>query len=191
VEGAGGHAGAVLMPDRRDALCAASEMILAVEQAARSSGAIDTVATVGVCDVFPDAVNSIPSQVNFTLDLRDTSLERRDHVMQAIALARSEIAARRRVAIREELINADAPAACAPEIVDALSRASAKHGFAALKMVSRAYHDSLFMSRIAPVAMLFIPCRNGWSHRPDEYASPEDIARGVLVLAETLAALAG
>jgi acetylornithine deacetylase/succinyl-diaminopimelate desuccinylase-like protein len=57
-------------------------------------------------------------------------------------------------------------------------------------MVSRAYHDSLFMSRIAPTAMLFIPCRGGVSHRPDEFASPEDIARGVLVLAHTLAWLA-
>jgi hypothetical protein len=59
-----------------------------------------------------------------------------------------------------------------------------------IPMVSRAYHDSLFMARIAPVAMLFIPCRNGYSHRPDEYASPEDIVRGTLVLAETLATLA-
>jgi N-carbamoyl-L-amino-acid hydrolase len=56
--------------------------------------------------------------------------------------------------------------------------------------VSRAYHDSLFMSRIAPMAMLFIPCRGGVSHRPDEYASPEAIANGALVLAEALAALA-
>jgi len=56
-------------------------------------------------------------------------------------------------------------------------------------MVSRAYHDSLFMARIAPTAMLFIPCRNGWSHRPDEYSSPEDIARGALILAEALARL--
>jgi N-carbamoyl-L-amino-acid hydrolase len=56
-------------------------------------------------------------------------------------------------------------------------------------MVSRAYHDSLFISRIAPVAMLFIPCRNGYSHRPDEYAAPDDIVRGTLVLAEALAAL--
>ena len=62
-------------------------------------------------------------------------------------------------------------------------------GLRSLRMVSRAYHDSLFMSRIAPVAMLFIPCYKGYSHRPDEYASPEDIARGTLVLAETLAAL--
>jgi ureidoglycolate amidohydrolase len=56
-------------------------------------------------------------------------------------------------------------------------------------MISRAYHDSLFISRIAPVAMLFIPCRDGYSHRPDEYASTEDIAQGTLVLAETLASL--
>jgi N-carbamoyl-L-amino-acid hydrolase len=59
------------------------------------------------------------------------------------------------------------------------------------KMVSRAYHDSLFIARIAPVAMLFIPCRGGVSHRPDEYASPEWIASGVDVLARTLARLAG
>jgi len=57
-------------------------------------------------------------------------------------------------------------------------------------MVSRAYHDSLFMSRIAPVGMLFIPCQNGYSHRPDEFAAPEDIEAGVMVLAETLATLA-
>jgi N-carbamoyl-L-amino-acid hydrolase len=189
VEGAGGHAGAVLMPERRDAMTAAAELILAIEKAARISGAIDTVATVGIVDIFPGAVNSIPSRVRFTLDLRDTSLERRDAVMGVIEEARKRISAERRVWIERELVNADAPAQCAPEIVEALSQACAKHHFASMKMVSRAYHDSLFMSRIAPVAMLFIPCRNGYSHRPDEFASPEDIARGVLVLAETLAAL--
>ena len=57
-------------------------------------------------------------------------------------------------------------------------------------MISRAYHDSLFMSLIAPAAMLFIPCRGGVSHRPDEYSSPEAIAHGTLVLAEALAQLA-
>jgi ureidoglycolate amidohydrolase len=191
IEGAGGHAGAVLMPERRDALCAASELILAIETAAKSSGAVDTVATVGICDVFPGAVNSIPSRVQLTLDIRDTNLERRDAAMRAIAAARETISAKRQVAIREEIVNADAPAQCDPAIVEALSQACAKHNFASMKMVSRAYHDSLFMSRIAPVAMLFIPCRNGYSHRPDEYASPKDIARGVQVLAETLAALAG
>src|SRR5260221_8829370 len=190
IEGSGGHAGGVLMPDRRDALCAAAELIIEIENAARYSGAVDTVATVGICEVFPGAVNSIPSRVHLTVDLRDTSLTRRDAAMRRIEAARQSIALKRQVSITEELINADAPAHCAPEIVAALSAACAKHQLPFLPMVSRAYHDSLFMSRIAPVAMLFVPCRNGYSHRPDEYASPEDIERGVVVLAETLARLA-
>ena len=189
VEGAGGHAGGVLMPDRRDALCAAAELILAIEDAARSSGAVDTVATVGICEVFPGAVNSIPSRVRLSADIRDTDLERRDLVIKAMENACNAISAKRKLAIHIEQLNADAPAQCAPSVVEALSDACRKHQQRFLPMVSRAYHDSLFMSRIAPTAMLFIPCRNGYSHRPDEYASPEDIARGVLVLAGALAML--
>lgn len=188
-EGAGGHAGAVLMFDRKDALCAAAELILAIEKEARRSGAADTVATVGICEVFPGAVNSIPSLVKFTLDIRDTNLHRRDAVLRAIGVAGEAIAAKRHVSFQIELINADAPAECSPAIREALSRSCAEHGVESAQMVSRAYHDSLFMSRIAPTAMLFIPCRNGHSHRPDEYASPEDIERGVTVLAEVLARL--
>jgi N-carbamoyl-L-amino-acid hydrolase len=189
IEGSGGHAGGVLMPDRRDALCAAAELILAIENAARTSGAIDTVATVGVCEVFPGAVNSIPSRVQLSVDIRDTDLQRRDKVMQTLEAVCQSIAAKRKAPIHTELLNADAPADCAPVIIEALSQSCRKHEQKFIPMVSRAYHDSLFMARIAPIAMLFIPCRNGYSHRPDEYASPEDIARGTLVLAETLARL--
>jgi N-carbamoyl-L-amino-acid hydrolase len=178
------------MPNRRDALCAAAELILAVEDAARTSGAVDTVATVGICEAFPGAVNSIPSRVRLSLDARDTNLQRRDSVLGAIEAAGRAIAAKRQVSIQTELLNADAPAGCAPAIQEALMRSCAEHRFASIPMISRAYHDSLFMSLIAPVGMLFIPCRNGYSHRPDEYASPEDIERGVTVLAETLANLA-
>ena len=189
VEGSGGHAGGVLMPDRKDALCAASELILAVESAARSTQCPDTVATVGICDVFPGAVNSIPNRVRLSLDVRDTDLSRRDSIMQKIAQAADAISSKRGVSIRRDLLNADAPADCSPEVIQTLADSCRAHNFQFLPMVSRAYHDSLFMSRIAPTAMLFIPCRNGWSHRPDEYASPEDIARGTLVLAEALARL--
>src|SRR6202011_95068 len=121
IEGAGGHAGGVLMPDRRDALCAAAELILAVENAARSSGAADTVATVGVCEVFPGAVNSIPSRVHLTLDIRDTDQARRNNVMQEIERASQNLAAKRQVSIQAELLNADAPANCAAEVRAALS----------------------------------------------------------------------
>ena len=190
IEGSGGHAGGVLMPDRSDALCAAAEMILAIEEAARTSGAVDTVATVGICDVFPGAVNSIPSRVRLSVDIRDTDLQRRDRVVQTIETACHSIAMERGLSAKFELLNADAPANCAPAIVEALSQSCRKHNLEFLSMVSRAYHDSLFVARVAPVGMLFIPCRNGYSHRPDEYAAPEDIVRGTLVLAETLAALA-
>ena len=189
IEGAGGHAGGVLMPDRRDALCAAAELILEIETAARTSGAIDTVATVGICEVFPGAINSIPSRVRLSADIRDTDLRRRDGVIQSLENACKSISATRQVAIHTEMLNADAPAECAPVVVEALSQACRKQEQKFLPMISRAYHDSLFMARIAPTAMLFIPCRNGYSHRPDEYASPEDIARGTLVLAEALAIL--
>ena len=190
IEGSGGHAGAVLMPDRSDALCAAAELILAVENEARTSGSIDAVATVGVCDVFPGAVNSIPSRVWLSVDIRDTSLQRRDQVMHAIDTDCRSLAAKRQVSIHQELLNADAPADCAATVIEAVTESCAGQGHRFIQMVSRAYHDSLFMSRIAPTGMLFIPCRNGYSHRPDEYASPEDIERGVGVLAETLARLA-
>src|SRR5262249_6638647 len=110
-------------------------------------------------------------------------------VLQKITEAANAIAAKRGLAIRIDLLNADAPADCSPLVTQALADCCRTHNFQFLEMVSRAYHDSLFMSRIAPTAMLFIPCRNGWSPRPDQYASPEDIARGALVLAEPLARL--
>jgi N-carbamoyl-L-amino-acid hydrolase len=190
IEGEGGHAGAVLMPDRRDAFLAGAEIALAVEAAAKSTGSSDTVATTGVCDVFPGAVNSVPSRVRLEIDVRDIDLERRDGALRSIAAATEEIAERRGVTVRTEIINVDAPAMCSPGIVEVLERACKTHQASYETMISRAYHDSLFMSAIAPTAMIFIPCRGGVSHRPDEYSSPEAIARGTLILAEALAELA-
>ena len=198
IEGFGGHAGALLMPDRRDALCAAAEIILSVEKhtldanaAAKSSGqsGVDSVATVGTVLVHPGAVNSVPSRVALALDIRDTDVARRDRTM---SLLRADIAAlesRRRVKVTEELINADIPAVSDPHILATLEAVCAAEKVPFKKMVSRAYHDTSFMARVAPVAMIFIPCRSGVSHRPDEYATPASIALGTRVLALTLARL--
>jgi N-carbamoyl-L-amino-acid hydrolase len=190
VEGEGGHAGAVLMPDRRDAFLAAAEIALAIEQIARSSGSIDTVATTGVCELFPGAINSVASRARLDVDVRDIDEARRDRVLHDIARASDTIAARRGVTLRTEPINADPPAECAPTIVGAIEGACNARGLRHRRLISRAYHDSLFMSRIAPTGMIFIPCRGGISHRPEEYVSPDAISHGVEVLADTLAALA-
>jgi ureidoglycolate amidohydrolase len=190
ITGLGGHAGALLMPDRKDALCAAAELILSIEKHALATGAIDTVATVGTCNVHPGAVNSVPSRVVLQLDIRDTDPDRREAVMHAVRRDCEELRQRRKVSITEELVNADAPAQSSTHTVELLESICAEQGIAYKKMVSRAYHDSLFMARIAPIAMIFIPCRNGVSHRPDEYAKPEDIALGTRILAQALAKLA-
>jgi ureidoglycolate amidohydrolase len=194
IAGFGGHAGALLMPDRRDALCAAAEMVLSVERHAlaanAASGGIDTVATVGTVAVHPGAVNSVPSRVTLMLDIRDTYVARRDGVMDAFRKDIAEIERRRRVKVTEESINADQPAQSSAHIVDTIETICRTEGATYKKMVSRAYHDSNFMARVAPIAMIFIPCRAGVSHRPDEYSSPEAIALGTRVLALTLARLA-
>ncbi len=189
IEGEGGHAGGRLMPGRRDALCAAAEIILAVERAALATGVVDTVGTVGICQVHPGAINSIPSRVLLTVDLRDTDAARRDRALAEIRQFCEQVAQQRQVGVKLEMINADAPAQSSPEILAALKSACEAENISCRTMVSRAYHDSLFMARIAPVAMLFIPCRGGVSHRPDEYSSPEQINNGVRVLARTLGRL--
>ncbi|GIW32827.1 M20 family metallo-hydrolase [Meiothermus sp.] len=189
LEGVGGHAGTVLMPDRHDALCAAAEIILGVEAFAKNSGSINTVATTGFCEVYPNAVNSVPSRVKLEIDVRDVEQSRRDQVIRNIIQGVEQVCTRRDIKYSVDIINIDPPAKSGSEVLKALVEACGEAGVKFKLMVSRAYHDSLFMARIAPTAMLFIPCREGISHRPDEYASPEDIALGTYVLALTLAKL--
>lgn len=185
-EGEGGHAGAVLMRARRDALAAAAEAVLAVEAAARGSGSEDTVATVGRIAVHPDAVNAIPSRATFTVDCRDIDGERRDAVLHEIREACRSVAAKRGVSCDVRVVNADPPAACDPEVIAAVERAGEEAGLATMRQVSRAYHDALFMARICPTGMLFVPCRDGVSHRPDEHVEPAWLEAGVRGLAGAL-----
>jgi ureidoglycolate amidohydrolase len=190
LSGEGGHAGARLMPGRRDALLAAAEIALAVEAAALGSGAIDTVGTTGICEVHPGAINSIPSRVRLGIDIRDTDAVRRDKAVQSVLETVQTVCQKRHVEHRLEMVNSDPPAQSDPQILQAIRASVQEMQVSSLEMVSRAYHDSLFMARVFPTAMIFIPCRAGVSHRPDEYAAPKDIATGVEVLARTMLRLA-
>src|SRR6202453_2645320 len=151
ITGFGRHAGALLMPDRRDALCAAAELILSIEKHTLATGVIDTVATVGTCDVHPGAINSVPSRVVLQLDIRDTDPTRRESVMQAVRRDIQAICAHRGVRISESFVNADQPAICSPHIVEVIEEVCRTFGIAPKHMVSRAYHDSSFIARIAPI----------------------------------------
>ncbi|KAJ7570625.1 hypothetical protein O6H91_01G128900 [Diphasiastrum complanatum] len=189
-KGNGGHAGAVLMPFRNDAGLAAAELALAVEEHVLASGSLDTVGTTGVLELHPGAINSIPREAHLEIDIRDIDEKRRDMVVEKVQQSASKIAINRRVQLENFIIvNQDPPAHSGEEVVEAAVLAAQQLGLQHKLMISRAYHDSLFMARITPMAMIFVPCYRGYSHRLDEYASEEDIVGGVKVLALTLARL--
>jgi ureidoglycolate amidohydrolase len=189
--GEGGHAGGQLMFRRNDASLAAAELALAVEQAALSTGAIDTVATTGKWSIGPNAVNSVPREATLEIDIRDVNEKRRDAVVDKIHKAAAQIATKRKVKVLISTVYSDPPATSDPAVIKAVSDTAAELNLKTLSMPSRAYHDTLFMAQIAPSGMVFIPCKNGWSHRPDEFASEVDIENGVRVLAGAMAKLAG
>jgi ureidoglycolate amidohydrolase len=189
IAGQGGHAGAMLMPGRHDASLAAAELALAVEKAALGSGSPDSVATTGKWEIFPNAINSVPCEAMLEIDLRDTCLETRDRALMLMREAAAEIAVRRGVTVAWDEINSDPPADGDPRTIAIAEDVALQLDLATKRMVSRAYHDSLFMARICPTTMIFIPCKNGYSHRPEEHSDPAHIAAGARVLAGTLARL--
>jgi hydantoinase/carbamoylase family amidase len=188
--GVGGHAGATLMPGRRDAGLAGAEIALAVEYAAKNSGSTDTVGTTGIFRIEPGAVNSVPCRAYLEIDLRDTQVTTRDAALKQIGKAAQVICKRRGVKLEMERVNVDPPAICDATLVETISEICRAQKISCKKMTSRAYHDSLFMAQICPTTMIFIPCFKGYSHRPDEFSSPQQIEKGVRVLAQTLATLA-
>lgn len=189
--GRGGHAGAVLMPARRDAGVAGAEIMLAVERIVIESDSPDTVGTTGIFDILPRAVNSIPKEAYLEIDLRDTNPETRDKALNDLQEEIKAITQRRNIEVTVEMVNCDPPAICDTHLVDVIEKMADELGYSSKKMVSRAYHDSLFMAQVCPTTMIFIPCKDGVSHRPDEYSSPDQIEKGVKTLALTLQELAG
>lgn len=189
-EGSGGHAGAVLMPARNDAGLAAAELALAVEKHVLDSGSLDTVGTVGVMELHPGAINSIPSKAHIEIDTRDIDEERRNIVVNKIHQSAVRIAENRGVKLSKfKIINQDPPALSSDTIISTMEDAAKQLNLSYKLMISRAYHDSLFMARISPMGMIFIPCYKGYSHKPEEFASAQDIANGVSMLVLTLAKL--
>lgn len=190
LEGEGGHAGAVLMHERNDTACAAAEITLMIERLTYQMGGLDTVATTGIFTNGPGAVNSIPRHSCLGVDVRDIQLERRDALLDAIQKSAEEICSRRGVRLTTDIINKDNPVECSVELIEKLQMHASRLGISSMEMISRAYHDSLFMAQIIPSSMIFVPCRNGFSHRPEEFSSPEQIDKGIQVLVEALKELA-
>ena len=183
--GLAGHAGTVPMGARQDALAAAAEMVLAIERIGNERSGL--VATVGRLQVLPGAVNVIPQDVVFSIDVRSGLDSLRRAAIADIEAECDRIAARRRIALhREPLYLADA-APCHPVLQDCLAQAIAARGLAVRHLPSGAGHDAMVFPALAPSAMLFVRCGNGGiSHHPDETLSAPDAGLATQVLLDAL-----
>ncbi|WP_127090829.1 M20 family metallo-hydrolase [Aquabacter cavernae] len=175
VRGQAGHSGTLPMVLRQDALTAAAEMVLAVEaRGGRDVAPESLVATVGLLEVPGSAVNVVPGEVRFSLDVRASDDGVRKAAVTDISDAITAIAARRGVAA-EIVWGHDAPATpCDPDLRARLEAAAATLGLDAPSLASGAGHDAMVFRGIMPMAMLFVRSRNG-SHNPREAAEAADI----------------
>ncbi|WP_455631813.1 M20 family metallo-hydrolase [Megamonas sp.] len=184
------HAGGTTMKDRQDAFMATAEIALALEQLGRTSQSEYTTVTIGRVQVIPNAVNVIPGKVVFSIDIRDCDYDYKNDLIAKLKNRIKEIADKRNVKVNLTQYNNDYPMKCDENIIKKLENACEKENTPYIKTISGAFHDSMLIGEFAPVAMIFVPSKNGISHSPEEWTNFADIAAGTDVLADTLIELA-
>lgn len=188
LHGEAGHAGTVPMNGRRDALAAAAEIVLSVEEAAIARPGL--VATVGKLDVYPGATNVIPGQVDLSLDVRHADDAVRVETCARILERAQDIGAQRNVSVTVKPVAENAAVPCSPHLSELLSRAVEDTGIEVLHLPSGAGHDGVAMSSLTEFGMLFVRCKGGVSHSPAESVTLEDVETAINVLGRFLDRLA-
>jgi allantoate deiminase len=178
--GMAGHAGTVPMSLRKDALTGTAEMMMAIEQIANQYPPL--VATVGRLNVQPGVGNVIPGTVVGTLDIRDTDEQRKLQVASEMLSACEQICRQRGLESRFELVTQSPAVRCSPRLVALIENALIKRNIKPLKLQSGAGHDAMAIAGVCDVGMIFVRCKDGVSHHPDEYASPSDIETATEIL---------
>ncbi len=184
VEGMAGHAGTVPMSMRHDALCAAAEMILAVENVSAQSHGV--VATVGKIDNAPNGVNVISGRTHFSLDIRSEDDDLRDNALHAITTHLNNIASNRNVKLSMEQTHIAPAVHCDKQLKAALIKGVEESGLHTHILASGAGHDAMAMAEICPVGMLFTRCKGGISHHPAESVTEYDVEASLSVLFNTI-----
>ena len=190
LHGSADHSGATPMHLRHDGLCAAAKIITKLEELAAGEKSAPVVGTVGICDVTPDVMNVIPGEVDLGIDIRSISADAKKKVADELKAYIKKVTDERGIPCEIKPVSDEKPAVMNKHIVKLVSDTAAKLGFSHLEMPSGAGHDSMHWAGFTPTGMIFIPCRDGISHNPAEYASPEDIAAGASVFSEVIRTLA-
>lgn len=180
IKGAANHAGTVPMGMRKDPLLAAGEIALAVERIASSHD--NTVGTVGFIKAEPGLINVIPGSVSFSIDFRSQKDEVRKAAFAEVEKATQEIAARRGVTAKVEVILDLKSCPCAPDFVSRLQAAVTSAGSEPILLPSGAGHDGMAMSQLTGIGMIFVRCKDGISHSPEESVTACDVAAGASTL---------
>jgi N-carbamoyl-L-amino-acid hydrolase len=184
VSGQDTHAGTTPMPRRHDALLGAARLVEAINASAlRHPGAVGTV---GLLEVKPGSPNVVPGEVFFTIDMRDPDPTVLDRMESEITQVAKKIAAALGLTIALENIWAQPPQAFDPDCIAAVREAARVSGYSARDMISGAGHDAAYVARVAPAAMIFVPCKDGISHNEAEYSSKEQCAAGAQVLLQAV-----
>ncbi len=186
--GKAGHAGTVPMQLRQDALCAAAEFVLATESLARSTPGL--VATVGKITVRPGASNVIPSYVSVSLDVRHQDGTILEQACSQLYAKGHQISQERAITHSWQIVQKDRTIYCAPPLVQLMEQAIEQVGYPAFTLPSGAGHDGVSLSKITPIAMLFVRCKGGISHHPDESVTTEDVDVALNVMDQFLHSLA-
>lgn len=179
--GMAGHAGTVPMLLRRDALAGAAECIVEIEEFCKTDED-GLVGTVGYIHAMPGATNVIPGQVAFTIDIRAPSDAHRKMAVADIVRRIEVIANRRKLTLQLDVTHENRTVPCATWLKRQVAEAIAGEGFRAFELPSGAGHDGMAMIDIADVAMVFVRCRGGISHHPDEHVETSDADAGARVL---------
>ena len=190
LHGSADHSGATPMNLRHDGLCAAAKIISKLEELAGSETSAPVVGTVGICDVTPDVMNVIPGEVSLGIDIRSISAAAKKKVTDELKAYIKQVTDERNIPYDIQAVSDEKPAVMNPEIVELVSDTAEKLGYTHITMPSGAGHDSMHWADYAPTGMIFIPCRDGISHNPAEYASIDDITAGANVFSEVIRTLA-
>ena len=179
--GMAGHAGTVPMLLRRDALAGSAECIVAIEEFCRTDNS-GLVGTVGRIHAMPGVTNVIPGQASFSIDIRAPTDAHRKLAVADIVRQIEDIAKRRKLALQIDVTHENRTVPCAPWLKSQVAEAIGGEGYRVFELPSGAGHDGMAMIDIADVAMVFVRCRGGVSHHPDEHVEVADADAGARVL---------
>ncbi|HWF19335.1 MAG TPA: allantoate amidohydrolase [Verrucomicrobiae bacterium] len=182
--GKAGHAGTTPMALRHDALAAAAQFIIAVESFAKGQPGL--VATVGQIEAKPGASNVIPGEVTLSVDVRHADNGQRHEACAKLKDAAHQVGEKRGVTVSWEVVHETSSVKCSHELTALLAKAACEHVKEVVELPSGAGHDAAVMADIAPIAMLFVRCKGGISHHPDESVMTEDLAVAIAVMNDFL-----